>query len=546
MPGRRFLKPIIINLLVAVAYVLLGRLGLSISQLHATPVWPPSGLSLAAILLFGYQVWPGILLGSIVINSLTFYGSDSIACSIFAPMVVTFGSTMEAMLGGWLVKRFASGDAFLERAEDLFRFCYLGAFLSAGLASACGTATLLGCGKIPQSELRITAFTWWMGDAVGILVMTPLLVAWARERFLKWNLYLAIEAIGLGLLVSSIAATAFGPLQFHVEYMLIPCLVWAAFRFQKKGATLILTIIASTAIYGTLQGYGSFIMESTNDSLLLLQAFIAVIAITTLFLTAALAERRHSTERLMVTMSEMDAAKREAVEANLAKSTFLFNMNHELRTPLNHIIGYSDLLKEETADLHQADLSTDIEKINEAGKHLLSLVSQILDLSALETGQMPILPSEFPVLELIVDTVDEVRPLAEANSNRLTFQVSKECRLLKTDRDKVRQILLHVLNNACRFTRNGKIDVDVRLESQSENKQMIFAICDTGIGIAPDQVERVFRPFAQASTGSTKTYGGLGLGLAMSRLYSRLLGGDITLRSEPGKGTTVVLSLPAR
>lgn len=326
--------------------------------------------------------------------------------------------------------------------------------------------------------------------------------------------------------------------------MLIPCLVWAAFRFQQKGATLILTIIASIAIYGTLQGYGSFIMESTNDSLLLLQAFVAVIAITTLFLTAVLAERVHGTDRLMATMKEMEAAKREAVEANLAKSSFLFNMNHELRTPLNHIIGYSDLLKEETADLHQAGLSADIEKINEAGKHLLGLVSQILDLSALETGQMEAQPSDFSVPELIAESIAEARNSAEENGNRLGFQVSPECTVLKTDRDKVRQILRHLLNNACRFTHNGKIDVDVTQEATSGFRQMVFTISDTGIGIEKDQMERVFRPFAQASAGSTKKYGGLGLGLAMSRLYSRLLGGDITLRSEPGKGTTVCLRLP--
>lgn len=541
MPKRSLPRTISANLLLALLYFVLGRFCLPLSVVHVTPVWLPSGLSLAAILLLGYELWPGVFLGAFAVSCVSLYDPASVDRSLLVAAGTASGSTLEALTGGWLVKRFASGASFLERAENVFRFCYLGAFLSAAVACICGISIMLAAGIIQMSELRQASLTWWTGDMVGILVLTPLIVAWICEPRQTWDFLRVLEALLLAGLILGIGLLAFGSLEFRVEYMLIPCVVWAAFRFDQKGATLAIAVIFCITLYGTLSGYGSFVLESANESLLLLQAFVAVIAITTLFLSAVLAERLHSTERLVSAMKEMERAKQEAVEANLAKSSFLFNMNHELRTPLNHIIGYSDLLKEETADVIQPDLKTDIEKINEAGKHLLNLVSQILDLSALETGHMETSLKEFPVRDLVAEVAAVTLPLAEKNGNGLHYQVSDGCGTMKTDREKVRRVLLNLLNNACKFTNNGRIDLEVRCDPR---QGIVFMVRDTGIGIPRDHLERVFRPFAQASSGSTKEYGGLGLGLAMSRLYSRLLGGDITVESEPGKGSTFVLQLP--
>lgn len=541
MRKRSLLRTISANSLLALLYFVLGRFCLPLSVLHVTPVWLPSGLSLAAIVLLGYELWPGVFLGAFAVSCISLYDPASVDRSLLVAAGTASGSTLEALTGGWLVNRFASGASFLDRAEDVFRFCYLGAFLSAAVACICGTSIMLAAGIIQTGELRQAALTWWTGDIVGILVLAPLIVAWLREPHQKWDFVRVVEALLLAGLILGIGFLAFGSLEFRVEYVLIPCVVWAAFRFQQKGATLAIAAVFCIALYGTLNGHGSFVMESSNESLLLLQAFIAVIAITTLFLSAVLAERSHSTERLVSAMNEMERAKQEAVEANLAKSSFFFNMNHELRTPLNHIIGYSDLLKEETSDVIQPDLMTDIEKINEAGKHLLKLVSQILDLSALETGHMETSFGEFTVRDLVAEVAAEALPLAEKNGNVLQFDVSDGCGIMKSDREKVRQVLLNLLNNACKFTNKGRIDLDVRSDS---HEQIVFMIRDTGIGIPRDHWERVFRPFAQASSGATKEYGGLGLGLAMSRLYSRLLGGDITVESEPGKGSVFALQLP--
>lgn len=528
------------NMLLALLYVALGKLGLSLSMFQVTPVWPPSGLCLAAVLLLGSGVWPGIFAGAFLLNSLDFYNASAAAQSFLTSAGVSLGATLEAVAGGWLIRRFASGDGFLNRADDVFRFCYLGAFLGAAVSTIPGTFTLYAAGIIHRPDLRIIGLTWWMGDAVGILVVTPLIVAWVRERQAAWHISRAIEALCLGGLVFGVALLAFGALEFHIEYMLIPCLVWAAFRFHQKGATLVMALVSAVAIYGTVHGHGTFVMESVNDSLLLLQAFLGVTAITTLLLSAVLAERSRRTEELVGAMRETEKARKQAEEANLAKSAFLFNMNHELRTPLNHIIGYSDLLKEEVAEAGEPGLAPDIQKINEAGKHLLDLISQILDFSALETGHMQPSVGAFDVTEAAADAVSAIRPLVEKNGNTLSVRVSEDAGVMKSDRAMVQQILLRVLSNASRFTHNGEVIVDVRPAAD----QLVFSVRDNGIGMTEDQLAKLFRPFVQASAGAAKKYGGLGLGLAMSRMYSRLLGGDITAESRPGKGSTFTIRLP--
>lgn len=540
MLGGRLPARIAVNFLLAVLYVSLGTLGLSLSVLQVTPVWPPSGLCLAAVLLLGYGVWPGVFIGAFVLNCTSYFNPALPVQSCLIAAGVAAGSTLEALAGGWLVRRYASGPEFLNRAEDVLRFCYLGAFTSAAISSACGTLSLFAYGSIQRADLRITGLTWWMGDTMGILVVTPLIVAWVRERHGAWDFARVMEALGLCALVYGLGILAFGSLEFRVEYMMIPCLIWAAFRFRQKGATLVMALLSGVAIYGTVHNRGSFVLDSVNDSLLLLQAFLGVIAITTLILSAILAERSQSTAKLVAAIQETEKARREAEEANLAKSAFFFNVNHELRTPLNHIIGYSDLLKEEAADAGKADLVPDIRKINEAGKHLLGLISQILDLSALEMGRMEPAVEEFGVAELVAEAAAAARPLAEKNGNRLDVRIPDDAGTMKSDRSKVREILAQVLHNAGKFTHAGNISLNVAPDPD----HVVFSIRDTGIGIANDQLERLFRPFAQASAGATREYGGLGLGLSICRLYCKLLGGDITVESKPGKGSAFTIRLP--
>jgi signal transduction histidine kinase/CheY-like chemotaxis protein len=233
--------------------------------------------------------------------------------------------------------------------------------------------------------------------------------------------------------------------------------------------------------------------------------------------------------------------KMAAELANKAKSTFLANMSHELRTPLNAIIGYSEMLLEEAADAGKPELVPDVNKILAAGRHLLELINAVLDISKIEAGKMELHLETFSVKALVDEVVNVLGPQITKNGNTLKVNVDLDVGSMRGDQTKVRQSLYNLLSNAGKFTSNGAVSLDVTLVP---GPRIAFAVSDTGIGMRPDQLNKLFEPFVQADSSTSRKYGGTGLGLVISRRFARLMGGEITATSEPGKGSTFVLELP--
>jgi CheY-like chemotaxis protein len=259
---------------------------------------------------------------------------------------------------------------------------------------------------------------------------------------------------------------------------------------------------------------------------------------------------RDITERVKA-QQDLALARDQALEASRAKSTFLANMSHELRTPLNAIIGYSEMLQEEAADADQQEFIPDLEKIHAAGQHLLGLINAVLDLSKIEAGKMDLYLESFDIGTLVKDTVAVVQPLVEKNANRLVVRYSDGLGSMHADITKVRQVLFNLLSNASKFTKQGEIDLEVTREAgegqRTENGDWVaFAVKDTGIGLTPEQMGKLFQEFSQADASTTRNYGGTGLGLSLSKRLCSMMGGDILVESEPGKGSTFTLRLPAR
>jgi Amt family ammonium transporter len=236
-------------------------------------------------------------------------------------------------------------------------------------------------------------------------------------------------------------------------------------------------------------------------------------------------------------------AKEAAEAASRAKSTFLANMSHELRTPLNAIIGYSEMLREDADDGGYAEITPDLEKIRTAGKHLLELINNILDLSKIEAGRMDLYVERFSVAALVDEAAATVAPLVEKSGSRLLLDLAPELGEMHADLTKVRQVLLNLLSNAAKFTEAGT--VTLRARRRDEDATVVFQVADTGIGMTPEQVGRLFQDFTQADASTTRKYGGTGLGLSISRRFCELLGGEITVASVPGVGSTFTVTLPA-
>ncbi len=244
--------------------------------------------------------------------------------------------------------------------------------------------------------------------------------------------------------------------------------------------------------------------------------------------------------------AQLRQSQQEALAATEAKSQFLANMSHELRTPLNAIIGYSEMLEEEAQDLGKGEFIPDLNKINGAGKHLLTLINDILDLSKIEAGKMELYLETFDLKTMLEDVVATTRLLVQKKSNKLEVRLAPALGTMRADLTKVRQALFNLLSNASKFTERGTITLEAGREAaNSEGAWIVLQVKDTGIGMTREQLSRMFQAFSQADASTVRKYGGTGLGLAITRHFCRMMGGDVTVASESGKGSTFTLRLPA-
>ncbi|HEX8395739.1 MAG TPA: response regulator, partial [Longimicrobium sp.] len=280
-----------------------------------------------------------------------------------------------------------------------------------------------------------------------------------------------------------------------------------------------------------------------------------VIGRRVMLLNARRLQAGHHGELLMLALEDVTerrraeeevARAREAAEtANRTKSLFLANMSHELRTPLNAILGYSEMLYEESVERGLDEFAEDLEKIGTAGKHLLSLINDILDLSKIEAGKMELFLEDFDVGEMMGEVTSALAGMAAANANALHVDMEPDLGHMHADQVKVRQTLFNLLSNAVKFTEGGTISVHGGRERMDGREWIVFRVTDTGIGMSSEQLLKLFKEFTQADASTTRRFGGTGLGLALTRSFCQLMGGDVTVSSVAGEGSVFTIKLPA-
>src|SRR6266853_738125 len=431
----------------ALIYFIAGKLALRLAFLHASasPVWPPTGIALAALLVLGFRVWPALFVGAFLVN-LTTLGN------ILTSLGIASGNTLEALCGSWLVNRFAGGARVFGRPQDVFKFA-LAALVSTTVSPTFGVSSLAVGGFAQWSSYWPIWLTWWLGDASGVLVIAPLLLLWsvpATQR--TWNQKQVLEVSVLLLLLVVLAETVFGgwfPISarnYPISFICGPIVIWTAFRFTPRETATGIFVLSAIAIWGTLHGFGPFILQTENQSLLMLQSWTAALTITAMAIAAAIAERNRA-------QAAIEQQKETVEAANRTKDNFLAMLSHELRTPLTPVIAALDTLE------------SDGPRSSES-KNSLSMIRRNVELES----------------QLIDDLLD----------------------LTRITKDKL---------------------------------QLSF-------GIEPEIMNRIFDPFEQGERAFQRRYGGLGLGLAISKSLAQAHGGTLIARSEGrDHGSTFTLTM---
>jgi signal transduction histidine kinase len=518
------------NAVVAIAYLLAARIGLSFDAIagFATLVWPPSGIALAALLLGGYRLWPAIAIGAFAANFMA--GAPALAA-----LGIATGNVSEALIGAYLLHRVGGFRCQLDRVRDVLALIGFAAGISTLVAATAGVTTLLAANLIPAAQYAETWKAWWLGDAIGDLIAAPLILVWAewkpripRVRRLGESLGLGTTLLATGFLVFRIASTHGGASRGR-EYMLFPPL-----RFGVRGAVTSATAVAVIAIIYTSLGLGPFVRSDMHESLLVLQTFVGITSATFLVLGASISERRKGAAELRIATETAEAANR-------AKSGFLAVVSHELRTPLNAITGYVELLLLELDGPLTDKQRSVLERIRHSQRHLLSLIEDILGFAQVEAGRLSFALQPVYVREALASIETIVGRDAERRGIMIRVGETDPDLCVHADPDKLRQILLNLVTNAMKFTSpEGSVTILAARDGQSTR----ITVTDTGIGIAPEHLARVFDPFFQVDQGGTRRYPGVGLGLSIVRDAVLAMNGDVRIESEPGKGTKVTVSLP--
>ena len=547
-------------LLLAVACVYFGaaKLGLSMAFLaeQVSPVWPATGIALAAVLLLGTRVWPGIALGALVANA-----------TASEPLVVAAGvaagNTAEALLGAWLVGRGHPFRPSLEGLRDALKLVLLAAGVATAVSATVGVSSLCLGGLEPWTRFGSLWGVWWLGDAMGALVMAPLLLAWLapdrtpwdRQRAAELSLLVVALAVVCALTFNRQAGLLIGP---TFEYTVFPFLIWASVRTGPRGAALVTFTTSAVAIVSTLAGYGPF-AAAPHEGLVLLQTYMGVVAMTGLVLAGAVAERdraereraaasRSSERRLLDEVELREAAQRQLREraeqlsdAHQRKDEFLAMLGHELRNPLGAVSNALQVLRAGSATAPGSGTRM-LDVIQRQVRHLTRLVEDLLEVSRITRGEISLREEALDLRAVVVRAVETAQPWIDDRRHQLVLERPPQPLTLRGDPMRLEQVFANLLHNAAKYTEpGGHIAVTVDVDGTTA----IVGVRDDGIGMAPELLPRVFELFTQGDRSLDRSRGGLGIGLTLVQRIVQLHGGTIEARSDGlGRGSELVVRLP--
>jgi signal transduction histidine kinase/CheY-like chemotaxis protein len=523
---------LIVIALVAGAYFLAGTIGLRFASVHvsASPVWAPAGMAIALLLMFGTSIWPAILGGAFLVNVTT-------AASVLTSASIAVGNTLEALLGAWLLERFAHGVQAFESPPDILKSALLAGFLSPTVSATFGVASVMLNQQASLEEFAVIWLTWWMGDATGILIVAPVILLWTRHPTIEWNHRQRLE-LGLLLLVLLLTcAVIFGPLmntghKYPLQFLLVPIMIWAAFHFSPRETATVTVLLAAWATYGTINGRGPFAADSENEALLLGQAFLAVNSVMALALAAAVQENKDvethflNTAERLVNKRTQELLNTQARLRTMAQ-TLTLTEQRERKRMAGELHDYlAQLLV--LGKMKLSNMHSQIQRIGGSAAALFQEIDHTFT-KALDYTRTLMAELSPPVLhelglpaalEWLADQMKKHRLKVEVRLGTSDLPLPEHEAILLFQ--SVRELLI----NAAKYagTHQATLTLDVA------DHELRIAVQDKGKGFNTDSLE--------------PTQPGHQFGLFSVKERMEELGGWLRVESAPGQGTTVTLGLP--
>lgn len=514
--GKKYSPSILAEVLILFfLYVITARIGLGLDAVSgfATLFWLPTGISLVAVLLFGYRVFPGIFFGAFVANMLS-------GASFPVALGISIGNTGEALLGTYLLRAIGFSPS-LGRLRDVLGLIVLAAFISTLVSATIGTISLLLSGALTAPYIS-TWIAWWIGDMISNVVVAPFLLIWSRNLRIKEDIrFITEEALVMFAIVGSGVFVFWGLFGIEVTtapltYLVFPPLIWAAIRFGQREVASGIFILSLLAVFGTAGGHGPFAGDSLSESLIFLQSFMIVVSVTSLILCAAVTERRVFEKR---------------------KDDFISFASHELKTPITSLKIYTEMLKRVLQKGQSKKSLFYIRRIDIQVGKLVSLINTMLDVSQMQSATMELSEGYFSLQALLREAVDTMRA---TTTHSITVQgvINRD---VFGDKERIGQVVSNLLSNAIKYSpHHRKILITIRTTA----KFVTISIKDGGKGIAKEHQRKIFERFYRIADDGSQTQSGLGIGLYLSKTIIERHGGIMRVKSALGKGSTFSFSLP--
>jgi signal transduction histidine kinase len=466
---------------------------------------------------------------------------------------IALGNTLEAVLGAWLVNRYANGSRAFERTTTIFNFVFLAALASTVVSATCGVLTLCLGGFAQWSKAWPIWLTWWLGDMISDVIVAPLLLVWCVGPRPKLTRSQIVEALGVLAAVLWVGdfvfmgANPFAARGLPLEYLAIPPLLYAAFQFGQHGALTSSLIMSGLALFGTFHSHGPFNQASPNQSLLLLQAFMGTITLTSVVLASIIQERKRSEQALHQAREELHKYATELEHRVRTRTATLqdtvqsleslcYTIAHDLRAPLRAMAGYGDVLAEDYDSVLDQSAKEYLVRLKAAARRMDQLILDLLQLG--RVGSMQVALADLKLEEVAREALRQID--LEIQATRTEVLIKEPLLPVHANRPLLEQILLNLFSNAIKFARPG---TQPRVQVWTEARENLVRVCvqDNGVGIGAEHRERIFQPFEKLVNHSAAT--GTGIGLAIVRKGVERMGGRVGVESNPGEGSCFWLEL---